>query len=257
MAPESERAATGEAARAFLLYEAAGEAEVVARALRISLADAQQRCLRGGFRLGPALPVAEAESERARLLGLGLGALTLPEEQVLRAIRRRVALRGDPRAGVFSVEGAAAPVHVGSGDPLLVVRGPIAREYQPTTERQRIRTATLEQGYLIHIHLRSEVRPIEIDPATFIDQGRVDPYRSTLLRLIEDVGRLCSGAPVDTGFEREPPALAVPEPSDTTARAATFGLKASRKEAAVVLDNKVQFRFYSAWHASLERARCG
>jgi hypothetical protein len=48
----------------------------------------------------------------------------------------------------------------------------------------------------------------------------------------------------------------VPEPSDTTARAATFGLKASRK-AAVVLDNTTQFRFYSAWHATLERARCG
>jgi hypothetical protein len=243
--------------RAFLLYEVTGDAEVVAGALRISLADARQRCLKGGFHLSRTLPAADAVSERARLVSAGVRALTLPEDQVTQAARPLVALRGDPLAGVFSVDGASAPVQLEVGDALLVVRGPITREYQPAPERQRIHTATLEQGYLVHIHRRSEPRPLEIDPATFVYKGRIDPYRSTLLRLTEDVAQLCSGVPVDTGFEREPPALALPERSDPANQAATFGLGSPRRGGPVVLDNRAQFRFYSAWHATLKRALSG
>jgi hypothetical protein len=63
---------------------------------------------------------------------------------------------------------------------------------------------------------------------------------------------------VDDGFRLLPPALG--EAAEEAGSLATFrgargaGLAPGR-EAAIVLDNVAQFRFYSGWRAAIERVR--
>src|SRR5439155_385250 len=83
----------------------------------------------GGRRRRIAAP-AVAEPEAARLTGEGLAAVLVPEAEARIASRPRLALGGDMAGGTLTLRTSEGMVGVERRDLLLVVQGPIAREYQ-------------------------------------------------------------------------------------------------------------------------------
>jgi hypothetical protein len=160
-------------------------------------------------------------------------------------------------------------VRVRRGDVRLVVRGAIRREYRPSFTRKKIDTARLEEGYRVHLHRRSEARPVEIDASNFEFGFAVTG--SARLELDAWVDEVAAGASRDDGFRHLPPALgpAVEEPMGLLAAASYLGARscpphggpapggsaAGRTDQPLLLDNAAQFRFYSAWRGAFERRR--
>jgi hypothetical protein len=214
---------------------------------------------RGGFHLHRVLEAAAAEEEAKRLATFGARVFVVPEAEArMRPLR---ALGGERADGVLTLRTDGDPATLRRGGLLLVVQGPITREYQPSARRRRVDTAQLDEGYRVHLHPRAPAgpaRPVEIDAATFeFGPSLKGSGRIELDLWVEEIR---GGAPCDGGFRRLPPALgpAEPEPKGAVAAAGTLGLAArrgGRREAPVVLDNVAQFRFYSGWRAAVERRR--
>jgi len=225
----------------------------LAGALGLSLTEARQRVRRTGPELLRIRAADGAAEECARLEACGATVRALPETPVRRAADPWLALGGRPVAGGLRLRGGAGERLVAPEALLLVVEGRIQREYQPR-EGKRPRTATLEQGHRLHLHLRDEEVPVELDPGGFEFDEDGGPI-SSLLRLRGWVERLSEGVPRDDGFRFVPPALGPEEPAGAGALAATGGLRRSdRAEESLVLDNLRQFRFYSAWRGAWARA---
>ena len=239
--------------------------ETLARALGIGPFEADQRLRRGGFEL---LRIGEAgviTGEAARLAAEGLRVSTVPAPEA--RLRPRLALGGTCEASVLELETGEGPVRVEASDLVLVVRGPIAREYESSHRARAIGANIIlgaldisiterrqSDGYRIHFHRRSDPRPLEADPAAF-DFRRPVLARSALLEILSWIEEIAPGLPSDDGFRRLPPALG-PAAPETGVLAAPLGRGAApggRNEAA--LDNLEQFRFYSAWRAAFERRR--
>lgn len=239
--------------RCYLALDLAGvAAETLARALGLSAYEADQRCRRGGWQLVRVLDVAEAVEEVRRLEAAGLRPLPLPEAEVRRAESPFRADSGGWRGDRLALHAGEEESTLLPGEALLVVRGPIAREYLTQARDPRLlRLASLEPGHLVHVHPRAPGPPVEFDALDF-DFGETPLSGSTLLELLAWSERLAGEAPVDDGFRLLPPVLA-PAPG-TDGVAAALG---RRHEAAPVLDNVAQFREYSGWRAALERRRGG
>jgi hypothetical protein len=211
---------------------------------------------RGGFHLHRVLEPAAAAAEADRLSARGVATLLLPEAEA--RVRPLRALGGERGDGVLALRTEEGPVEVRRGDVLLVVRGSIVREYQPSARRRRVDTARLEEGYRVHLHRRREPRPVEIDAAVF-ERG-LSATGSARLEIDAWAEEVRGGAPCDDGFRRLPPALgpAEEEPKGAIAAASSLGPAArgegsGREEEPLVLDNAAQFRFYSGWRAVLQR----
>lgn len=233
--------------------------EALARALGLARAEAAHRGRRGGWQLLRITGPSAAEHEAARLGEAGLTALLVPEAEVRTASRPIVALGGEWTGRELALRTSEGPVRADASGLLLVVQGPIAREYQTSQEVKRTRTATLEGGYRFHLHREAEARPLELDPSAF-DFGRAGAGTSSLLQISAWVQELGAGVGVDDGFRRLPPELGVAEPGAGGPLAAADALAArpgGRGEAPLVLDNLRQFRFYSAWRAAVERRQRG
>jgi hypothetical protein len=230
------------------------EPRAIADALGLSLFEAGQRARRGGYQLHRIAEAAEAE----RLLSLGLPVVSVPEADVRAASHPLLATGGSLHGDTLEALTGEGRVRIARSELLLVVRGPIAREYQAGAEWRRLRTATLEQGYRFHLHRRSELRPLELDPGAFEFGEGPEPSGSSLLRLTAWVEAVGAGAPCDDCFRLLPPALG-PESADgkgATAAARALAARAGEekdKGARVVLDNLAQFRFHSAWRGAVER----
>ncbi len=212
---------------------------------------------RGGFHLHRILEAAAAEEEAEHLAAYGARVVLVPEAEA--RVRPLRALGGERGEGVLTLRTEEEALELRRGGLLLVVQGPITREYQPSARRRRVDTARLDEGYRVHLHPRDAAglaRPVEIDAATF----EFGPSLKGSGRIELDlwVEEILGGAPCDGGFRRLPPALgpAEPEPKGAVAAAGTLGL-ASRREGKrddpVVLDNVAQFRFYSGWRAAVQR----
>jgi hypothetical protein len=225
--------------------------ETLARALGLPPAEAARRVRRGGHQLHRIAPSEAAAAEADRLRGAGLLVVGLPEAEArVRPLLAKGGMRDGEGLGL-RVEGGA--LRVSPGQVFLVVRGPIVREYQALPKRRRVAAARPEEGYRIHLHLRGEPRPLELDPANF-EFGRAPAAGSSLLELNAWVEALFPEVPRDEGFRQEPPALspAAPAGGGLTARA----LHPPRKnQTPTILENLEQFRFYSAWRAAVERRR--
>jgi hypothetical protein len=241
----------------------------LARALDLPPYEAGLLARRGGFHLHRALDRAAAQSEAVRLRDLGLVPVVVAEAEArTRPLRCVGGERGAGRLDLRTEEGAVSLLR---GDVLLVVRGPIAREYRRTPKRRRVDTARLEEGYRVHLHLRPRgpgplrdpegelPRPVEIDAGNFEFGFAVTG--SARLEVDAWVDEVAGGAPSDDGFRRLPPALgpAEAEAKGALSAAASLGLasrgRAGRRDRPVVLDNVEQFRFYSGWRAAVERRR--
>jgi hypothetical protein len=247
-------AASAPTARALLVLELQGApTEAVAAALGLSRFEAGLRVRRGGPHLHRILPTAEADAEAARLRARGLAVLEIPEDEVRRA-QPLNATRGSLDGHVLVLGTPGERLRLEATDVLLIVRGAIAREYQTTADRKRLRVASLEPGYRIHVHRRADPRPVELDPAAF-DFG---PHAALGAQLQLDawLDQLCPEAPRDDSFRLVIPALAPAAPAAASSADAADALARRRGgPARPVLDNLAQFRFHSAWRAAARRRR--
>ncbi len=243
--------------RGLVVFEALGiAAPLLARALGLTAYEADQRLRRGGAQLHRVLTLPEAEAEAARLVTLGVRALAIPEAETRAAETPRLALGGAAAAEALWLRFGDARLSVEAKDLLLIVRGPIVREYQArATARKTIRTATLEAGYRFHLYWREDPTPIEIDPWAF-ELGK-GASGSSFLTLAGSIAVFAAGVPTDDGFRSLPPALAPETPAAAGAVRASEALlpkrPTGRNQAAAILDNLRQFRAYSGWRGALQR----
>lgn len=226
-------------------------------ALGLAPYEAELLARRGGFHLHRVLAPPLAEAEARRLHAEGLRVETVGEAETRTPPLR--ALGGQRGQGTLTLRTEEGPVTLRRGDLLIVVRGPIARQYQPVYRRRRVDTTSLEEGYRVHLHRRAERRPVEIDAANF--EFGLAVTDSTRLELEAWVEEIAADVAEDDAFRRLPPAfgMAEPEPRGPLAAASALGRGEGpgAEGESVVLDNVGQFRFYSAWRAALERRRAG
>lgn len=242
--------------RAVLVVDVTGaSASLLAELLGLTAFEAGLRARAGGLHLHRVGTVQEVKAEALIFAEAGLHALTLPEAEVRAApVVATAGQRDDRRLRLRTSRGG---IEVSSEDVLLVVQGPIQREYQSRKiERKMPSTATLETGYRFHLHLRRDPRPVELDPASFSFGPHGPVAGSSLLELkawIAGLGEVAS----DDGFRRLPVALApaVPEEGTAASLRRTGGGPGRSGEARTILDNLAQFRFYSGWRAAAFRRR--
>jgi hypothetical protein len=245
--------------RSLLVLDLAAAAAVdLAAALELSPYEADLLARRGGFLLHRILLPEAAEAERGHLSNAGLSVEVVPEAET--RVRPCRAVGGERREGALIFRTDEGAITVRREDLLLVVRGPIARQYQPSYRGRRVETASLDEGFRVHLHRQADPRPVEIDSSNF--EFGASASGSSRLELETWLDEIGEGVPCDDDFRRLPPALGVAEPEPTKgplAAASALGRarrrNANRQGDSVVLDNAAQFRFYSAWRAALERRR--
>lgn len=241
--------------RALVILDLEGaDARTLAAVLGLARSEAEQRLRRGGAEVHRILSTEAAEAEAARLRERALRVFTVPEEEVRRA-HPIVFTRGGPEETALALAGEAGAVAIAADDVLLIVRGSITREYPPAPELRRVRTATLDPGYRVHVHRRSDPRPVELDPSAF-DFGRDGAPAGAQIEIAGWLDRLFPSAPRDDSFRLVAPALgpAAAASGGGVAAAEALARRAGR-EPRLVLDNLAQFRFHSAWRAAVHRRR--
>jgi hypothetical protein len=150
-------------------------------ALRLSPLEATRRAELGGFHRHRVASPEDADAEARRLATMGLVAWLIPEAEMATMARPRLVRGGGWEAGGLALEVGGETLRVRSPDLLLVVRGPIVRQYQPGLDLKRLRTATLEDGYRFHLHLVGGGPPLELDPGDFEFAPRDAGYGSSRL----------------------------------------------------------------------------
>jgi hypothetical protein len=233
--------------------------EALAGALGLPSYEAALLVRRGGLVLHRVAAADDALQEKIRLEARGLAAFLVPEPQA--RVRPLRAIGGTRSEQVVSLRTEEGDAEVRAGELLLVVRGPIVREYLPSLKRRRVDTARLEEGYRVHLHRLQQPRPVEIDASAF--EFGFAPSGSSRLELEAWVEMLLRGASPDDGFRWLTPALSPAEPEPRGPLAAMSSLRAGRAERPgraeggepQMLDNVEQFRFYSGWRAAVERMR--
>jgi hypothetical protein len=229
--------------------------EALAAALGLSPFEATRRAEHGGFHLHRVAAPDDAEGEARRLAALGLRVWLIPEAEVAQTARARPVRGGGFAEGALVLQVDGEALRVGAPDLLLVVRGPIVRQYQPGPEVKRLRLATLADGYRFHLHRVTEWPPLEVDPGDFAFSPAVAAHASSRLVISGWIEQL--HAPVDDDFRRQPPALAPesPSPGPLGAVEALRPPSARGVPERLVLDNLAQFRAHSALRALVERRR--
>jgi len=196
-----------------------------------------------------------------RLAGAGLAVLVAAGEAVKAAAEPELLVGGRLEPGLLRARGEGAERELRAADLLLVVRGPIRREYQAQPRLRRLMTATLAEGYRFHLHRRSAARPLEIDPENFEFDGWEGAAASSLLRVAGWLEAMTAAAVVDDGFRFLSPALGAAEEAGggrldarrlLGKRLAESGRDEGTRQ---ILDNVRQFRAYSAWRGAAERLR--
>jgi len=245
------------AARTLLVVDCAStDAATLGAALGLAPYEAAQRHRRHGLALEGVLEPAAAEREAARLRATGLVVFLVPES--LARAEPWLAVAGVREKDGLRLRGAAGSRSVAAADLLLVVRGPIEREYQAPLVSRKIQTARPEGGYRFHLHLRSSPQVLELDPGDFDFGARPLTFGSSLLEMNDWLEALVHGVVVDDAFRFETPALG-PGTGPLGPLAATNALARSatrdKGQATVIHDNLRQFRFYSSWRGAVERIR--
>ena len=231
------------------------EAQALTQALELRPFEAAQLVRRGGFHLHRIATLAELRAEEVRLREEKLAVWVVPEAEARST--PLLATRGRYQDGELAVRHAGGELRLRREDVLMLVQGPIARDYQPSAELKRVRSASLEQGYRFHLHRLLDPRPLELDPGAF-EFGTVAREVSSFLTLAAWVRELAEGSPPTTDSAAAAPALGTAALDSAGAVSAAAGLAHGGKRdkaAPQPLDNLAQFRFYSGWRSALERQR--
>ena len=249
-----------ERAKRYLVIETTAQpAEVLAEACGVSVWDAKQWQAASRYRLLRVMLEPQVSEPLSALRAKRLDPLVLHGDVVARArspipiesidvsaLPHQCTLREDP-------ESAVSRKVLPENEITLIVSAPIKRERQKE-QRSKIRQDTrLEEAWLVHVHLRHEARPWEIDPRRTAYEG--PGLASAHMRTLELVRRLRTLAPLDEAFKNIVPALSPgADPSNELAGLQGRGTNPRDKEPkTVVLDNVTQFREYSAWRGAIER----
>jgi len=124
---------------------AAPAVAAVAEALGLPAFEAHQRVRRGGYQLQRLDEADRVSAEAERLAALGLEVVVVPELET-RAMPVAVLGGGRDDEGL-RLRAETGPLLVRAHEVFLVVRGPIAREYQAAPhKRKQVSTASLEGG---------------------------------------------------------------------------------------------------------------
>ncbi len=253
--PAPAEAATEPLRRVLVLLDlAAASPETLAEALATSRYEATLLSRRGGLQLVRAASPEDAVAEAERLRARGAEPLLVPEEEVLAT--PLPCLAGEKRGAELELRTSQGSVTLARGEALLLVRGPITREYQPAQKRRRIASARLEEGFRVHVHRRGEKHPLEIDALNF--ELGFAASGSSRLAIDAWLEAVAGDARRDDGFARLPPVLgpAAPEPGGVLAAVGSLAATSRAGEARpLVLDNLAQFRFYSGCLAAVARRR--
>jgi hypothetical protein len=251
--------------RVVVVVDMSADAHALADALGRSDRELEALRRRRRYLLHRILPEAEAAADVARLRALGVDTIALSESVVRAAAQPLRAIGGNPEAGVFTLDGEKETRQVAADDVLLVVWGPIRREPLSETARtmrdlRRIPAKRAVESDLYHVHTRSSLRPLELDPDAFTFTETRGSGASTLLRVRAAIAGLAAAAEVDRGFAQEAPALGVSSGPPRTSFAEAFGARRSaggQRKPAMFLDNVAQFRLYSAWRGIVARRLAG
>jgi hypothetical protein len=232
--------------------------ERIAEACSVSVWEARQWQAASRYRL---LKISAEPADGPLESGLvqsGLDPIVVPEATVARS-RNPILLESidplaDPPQCTVRDDAEASPSRrdLREGDLTLIVSAPIKRERvkDPAPSRPRAETRT-EDAWLVHLHLRGEARPWEIDPLRTAYEGA--GLSSAYMRTLELVRRLSALAPHDEAFRNIVPALSPGlDPLRDLDGLAPAAKRKDKEPRVVVLDNVAQFREYSAWRGALQ-----
>ncbi len=232
--------------------------ESLAEACSVSVWEARQWQAASRYRLVKVSTEAADGPLESELRRKGLNLFVVSEERVARS-RNPILLESvDPASTPAQCtlrdqpEGPSFRRELPEQHIALIVSASIKRERVKDQASLRTLAATrLEDAWLIHVHLRGEPRPWEIDPRRTGYEGAV--LASAHMRTLELVRRLSAIAPHDEGFKNIVPALSlgVEPPSELDSLKATRRSE-GKEPNVVILDNVAQFREYSAWRGALE-----
>jgi hypothetical protein len=236
-------------------------AEAVAAACSVSIWEARQWRAAAGFRL---VKVSAEPMDGPLERGLrdqGVSFFVIPEDRVARSripvplesidfsrIPAHCSLRPDPDT---------EPVRrdLPESDLALIVSASIKRErVKEQTSPKKSADARLEDAWVVHLHLKGEARPWEVDPrrTSYAGVGLASAHMNTQ----ELVRRLSATVSHDETFKNMVPALSPGvDPVGDLVALKTATRTAAKQPMRVVLDNLAQFREYSAWRGAIEEAR--
>ena len=254
--------------RVVLVVDTTAGAGVLGEALGLSPAEAALRTRRGRHQLHRILAAGEAETEARRLAERGVAAILLPEDEVRQASRPRIARGGDPESGSLWLAERGETVRLEAGEVLTVLWGPIRcelarRDPGPLRTQRLAPRGRIHEREVYHVHVRTDLRPLEIEPAAFEFSQGLGGLESSRLRVQRALEALAPGIPIDRSFGVEAPALGVSPESAPEPPSALDDLRAKsdphapQRPTAVALDNLEQFRFHSAWRGVLVRRLAG
>ncbi len=235
--------------------------ETIADACGISAWEARQWQAASRYRL---IRVSNEPADGPLESGLkakGLRVLIVPDETVVRS-RNPIPLESidpfaDPAQCTVREDPEAPPLRkaLREHDLALIVSASIKRErVMDQTSRRTPADTRLEDAWLVHLHLKGEARPWEIDPLRTAYEGA--GLASAYMRTLELVRRLQAFAPHDEAFKNVVPALSPgTDPLKGLESFASAPRKKGKDPKVVVLDNVAQFREYSAWRGAIESTR--
>lgn len=249
--------------RYLVIETTAQPAEVLAEACTMSVWDARQWQAASRYRLLRVMLEPQVGEPLAALRAKGLKPLVVHGDVVARA-RSPISIESiDVSASPLQctlreeAEGAVSRKELSEPEIALIISAPIKRERQKEQRSRPRQDTRLEEAWLVHVHLRHETRPWEIDPRRTAYEGT--GLASAHMRTLELVRRLSTVAPLDEAFKNIVPALSPgADPSNELAGLQSTRAKPRDKDQkTVVLDNVTQFREYSAWRGALERMVSG
>jgi hypothetical protein len=232
--------------------------EAIAEACGVSAWEARQWQAASRYRLVRVSTEPADGPLESGLRARGLRVLIVPGETVMRS-RTPIPLESiDPVAVPAQCtvrEDAEAPPArkaLREEDLTLIVSAAIKRErVKDQTSRRPLVDTRLEDAWLVHLHIKGEARPWEIDPRRTAYEGA--GLASAYMQTLELVRRLQALAPHDEAFKNVVPALSQgADPFSGLESFATTPPKKSKEPKVVVLDNVAQFREYSAWRGAIE-----
>ncbi|MBK5256911.1 MAG: hypothetical protein JJE39_12835 [Vicinamibacteria bacterium] len=256
------RLAQGPPARSYLVVDTSNVLpETLALACSISVWEARQWQAASRYRLFKVITESTDEPPESVFQENGLTLFALPEQAVVPGrspiLIESIDLSARPIQCTLRRDAEAPPERreLTDHDVALIVSAPIKRERVKDQTSLRVPADTRrEEAFLVHIHLRGEVRPWEIDPLRTAYEGA--QFASAHMSTRELVRRLSAKAPHDQAFRNIVPVLSPgADPSSDFAGLSPSAKKARKAPKIVVFDNVAQFREYSAWRGATERER--
>ncbi|HRB12001.1 MAG TPA: hypothetical protein PKU70_03240 [Vicinamibacteria bacterium] len=248
--------------RYVVIDTSAAAVETIADACGVSAWEARQWQAASRYRLVRVSNEPADGPLESALKTKGLRVFIVPDETVARS-RNPIPLESidplaDPVQCTVREDPEAPPSRraLREQDLSLIVSASIKRQrVKDEAPRRTTADTRLEDAWLVHLHIRGEARPFEIDPQRTAYEGV--GLASAYMRTLELVRRLQSFAPHDDAFKNVVPALS--PGAEPRSGLETFASAASRKKSkepkVVVLDNVAQFREYSAWRGAIEIAQ--